>query len=115
MSAGDHRFIPNGADQPNYWVAYLSNPILGPWVVEQMKTANDTVLAGNVPSIGRERYGPAGDPAYDVHTRIERDYFVQTPKEVTISEQLDGAAHSYERSAFEEFGPQLVRRSGRPS
>ena len=89
MSAGDHRFTPNGADQPNYRVAHLSNPILRPWVVEQMKTANDAVLAGNVPSIGRERCGPAGVLPCDVYTRVERDYFVQTPEEVTISEQLD--------------------------
>src|SRR4051794_35643470 len=70
--------------QPTYRVADLSNPILQPWAKEQMKKANDEVLAGKVPFRPRERCYPAGVPGFVVYTLVEPFYFLQTPKQVTI-------------------------------
>src|SRR6185369_4686999 len=49
-----HPYTPNDEGrntgvQPTYRIADLSNPILQPWAREQMKKANDEVLAGGVP------------------------------------------------------------------
>src|SRR5215831_21076893 len=57
-----HPYVPNGQGQPTYRVADLTNPILKPWVIEQMRKANEWVLAGKVPFIARERCWPAGVP-----------------------------------------------------
>jgi hypothetical protein len=70
--------------QPTYRVADLNNPILQPWAKEQMKKANDEVLAGKVPFRPRERCVPAGVPGFLVYTLVEPFYFLQTPKQVTI-------------------------------
>ena len=62
-----HPFIPTDparSTQPTYRVADLTNPILKPWAVEQMRKANEEVLAGKVPYVPRERCWPAGVPAY---------------------------------------------------
>jgi hypothetical protein len=90
MSAPGHPYIPNGVGgQPTYRVADLANPILQPWAIEQMKRANDAVLAGHVPFIARERCWPSGVPGYLVDTRIVPLYFVQTPKEIVTLIQTD--------------------------
>jgi hypothetical protein len=89
MSDPAHPYTPNGGGrQPTYRVADLTNPILKPWAVEQMKKANDDVLAGKVPYIARERCWPAGVPGLNVYTRGQPIYFIQTPKEVTIVNEL---------------------------
>ena len=52
----EHWYIPNGARaQQTNRIADLTNPILKPWAIEQMKKANDAVFAGKVPFIARER------------------------------------------------------------
>ena len=91
MSPPDHPYVPNGgADfagtNPTYRIADLSNPILKPWVVEQMKRANDDVLAGKVPFMARERCYPGGVPEWDIFRRVAPPmvFFVQSPKEVLI-------------------------------
>jgi len=70
--------------QPTYRIADLSNPILQPWAREQMKKANDEVLAGGVPFIARERCWPAGVPTFDIMRRVAPVWVVQTPKEVLL-------------------------------
>src|ERR1051325_10896158 len=56
LSRPDHPYVPNDAsDQPTYRIADLTNPILQPWVREQMKRYNDEVLAGKIPFMARER------------------------------------------------------------
>src|SRR5437762_9272804 len=87
----DKRFpyVDNGAArragiQPTYRVADLTNPILQPWAKEQMRKANESVLAGNVPFRPRERCYPGGVPGFVVYTLIMPFYFLQTEKEVTI-------------------------------
>jgi len=71
--------------QPTYRVADLSNPILQPWAVEQMRKANDWVLAGKVPA--RERCYPAGVPGWVVYTLAEPIFILQTEKQVTMINQ----------------------------
>jgi hypothetical protein len=73
--------------QPTYRVADLSNPILLPWVIEQMRKTNEAVLAGKVPYRARERCHPAGVPAFVTYTLAEPWFFIQTAKQVTIINQ----------------------------
>lgn len=85
-------YIDNGAarrgrTQPTYRIADLANPILRPRAIEQMRKANEEVLAGKVPFRARERCYPAGVPAYLVYTLAEPIYIVQTPKQVTFINQ----------------------------
>jgi len=85
-----HPYIPNGLGaQPTYRVADLSNPILLPWAADQMRKANEEVLAGKVPFIARERCWPAGVPGFLVAARIVPLYFIQTPKELLMIIQND--------------------------
>ncbi len=84
-----HPYVPNDEGrntgvQPTYRIADLSNPILQPWAREQMKKANDEVLAGGVPFIARERCWPAGVPTFDIMRRVAPVWVVQTPKEVLL-------------------------------
>jgi len=90
MSDPAHPYVPNGnGRQPTYRIADLTNPILKPWVIEKMKKANDDVMAGKVPYIARERCWPAGVPALNIYTRGQPIYFIQTPKEVLIVNELN--------------------------
>jgi hypothetical protein len=73
--------------QPTYRVADLSNPILKPWAVDQMRKANDGVLAGKVPFRARERCYPAGVPGWVVYTLAEPIFILQTEKQVTMINQ----------------------------
>ena len=91
MSRPGYPYVPNnGRDfagsNPTYRIADLTNPILQPWVVEQMKRDNDEVLAGKVPFMARERCYPGGVPEFDIYRRVGPPmlFFVQTPKEVLI-------------------------------
>jgi hypothetical protein len=70
--------------QPTYRVADLGNPILQPWAVEQMRKANDEVLAGKVPFRPRESCYPGGVPGFLVYNLAAPIYFLQTDKEITI-------------------------------
>jgi hypothetical protein len=90
MSPKDRPYVPNGGGrQPTYRIADTSNPILKPWVKEQMEKANDAVRAGKVPYITRERCWPAGVPGFTVYTRVQPIHFYQTKKEITIVNELN--------------------------
>jgi hypothetical protein len=89
MSQKGHPYVPNGQGQPTYRVADITNPILRPWAIEKMRKANDDVLAGKVPFITRERCWPAGVPGFTVYTRVQPIYFMQSPKEVVIINELN--------------------------
>lgn len=71
---------------PTYRIADLSNPILQPWVRQQMQSDNDEVRAGKVPFMARERCYPGGVPEFEIFRRVAPPmvFFVQTPKEVLI-------------------------------
>lgn len=70
--------------QSTYRIADLSNPILQPWAAEQMRKANEAVLAGGVAFRPRERCLPGGVPEFVIYALVEPFYFLQTPGEVTI-------------------------------
>jgi hypothetical protein len=75
--------------QPTYRIADLSNPVLQPWVVDQLKKTNGRVLSGKAPFNARERCWPAGVPGFEVFTLIRPVYFLQTRKEVLIINEGD--------------------------
>jgi hypothetical protein len=80
-----HPYIANfRGTQPTYRVADISNPILQPWAREQMRRANEEVLAGKVPFRARERCWPIGVPGFVIYSLVESFYFYQTPEKVTI-------------------------------
>jgi hypothetical protein len=84
-----HPYVDNGAarrtgTQPTYRVADLGNPILQPWAAEQMRKANDEVLAGKVPFRPRESCYPGGVPGFLVYNLVFANRFLQTEKQVTI-------------------------------
>ena len=96
VSEKDHPYVPNGGGQSTFRVADLSNPILRPWVVAQMKKANEEVLAGKIPFTARERCWPGGVPDIDVYERDRPVYFIQTPKEVlVVTEHDEQVRHIY--------------------
>ena len=80
----DNRQARQTNSQPTYRVADLTNPILKPWVVEQLKKANDWVLAGKVPFRARERCYPSGVPSWVVYTLVQPIHILQTPTHVTM-------------------------------
>jgi hypothetical protein len=72
------------APQETVKIADLTNPILKPWAIEQMRKANEDVLAGKVGFTARSRCWPHGVPGfllYPVHPII----FIQTRKEVLMT------------------------------
>jgi hypothetical protein len=84
-----HPYVDNGAarrsrTQPTYRVADLGNPILQPWAAEQMRKANEEVLAGKVPFRPRESCYPGGVPGFLVYNLAFANRFLQTAKQVTI-------------------------------
>ena len=82
-------YVPNGEGrQSTYRIADLTNPILKPWVVDQMRKTNEQVMAGKVPFIARERCWPAGVPGFDIYNRGQPVNFLQTPKMVVIVHEL---------------------------
>jgi len=87
-----HPFVPTdprSVTQPTYRVADLSNPILKPFAVEQMRKANEAVLAGKIPFVARERCWPAGVPAYVLEPPFNITVFIETPKEILMIHQQD--------------------------
>ena len=65
---------------PTFRVADLSNPILKPWVVVELRKINDAVLAGK-PMFNREvRCWTPGVPAFLLDPG--QLFFIQTPKEI---------------------------------
>jgi len=87
-----HPFVPtdpNSSIQPTYRIADLTNPILKPWAVEEMRKANEEVLNGKVPFVPRERCWPAGVPAYVLEPPFNITIFIETPKEILMVHQQD--------------------------
>jgi hypothetical protein len=74
--------------QPTYRVADLTNPILKPWVVEEMRKANNEVLAGKIPFTADSRCYPAGVPSFLLFP-ANPVRFIQTPDQVLMIWQQD--------------------------
>jgi hypothetical protein len=79
-----HPYVSNAvARQETVKIADLSNPILQPWVVEQMRKANEEVLAGKVGFTARSRCWPHGVPGFLLYP-VHPIFFIQTPKIVVM-------------------------------
>jgi hypothetical protein len=65
-------------------VGDLANPILQPWVVEQMRKSNDEVLGGKVAFTARSRCWPHGVPGFLLYP-VHPIFFMQTANEVVMS------------------------------
>lgn len=68
---------------PAFRVADLSNPILQPWVREELRKANEKALSGKTVMHPKERCWPAGVPGFALYPATPV-YFLQTPKEVVL-------------------------------
>src|SRR5689334_9868999 len=81
-----HPYIPNNdaGKQVTVRIADLTNPILKPWAIEQMRKANDDAAAGKEAYEARASCHPGGVPGFLVMRRVNPLYFVQTPKEVVM-------------------------------
>jgi hypothetical protein len=92
VSRPGYPYVPNGDESdfagtnPTYRVADLTNPILQPWVIAQMRRDNDEVIAGKIPFTARERCFPGGVPAWAIFRRVAppMHFFVQTPEKVLL-------------------------------
>jgi hypothetical protein len=81
--------------QPTLRIADLSNPILQPWVREELRKANARALTAVVMFTPKERCWPIGVPGFLLYP-VTPVYFLQTPKEVVmIWEEDHMARHVY--------------------
>ena len=64
-------------------VGDVSNPILQPWVKEQMRKSNEEVLAGKVAFTARARCWPHGVPGFLLYP-VHPIFFIQAPNEVDM-------------------------------
>jgi len=80
-----HPYVSNAvAAQETVKIADVTNPILQSWVVEQMRKANDEVLAGKVGFTARARCWPHGVPGFLLYP-VHPIFFIQTPKQVLMT------------------------------
>ena len=81
--------------QPTLRFADLSNPILQPWVREELRKVNERALTAIVMFTPKERCWPIGVPGFLLYP-VTPVYFLQTPKEVVmIWEEDHMARHVY--------------------
>ena len=74
--------------QPTFPVADLSNPLLQPWVREELRKRNERVLSGK-PGFSRQAScWPIGVPGFLLYP-VQPVYFIQSPKEVVMIWQAD--------------------------
>jgi hypothetical protein len=93
VSDKDHPYIDNAyatrtGKQPSFHVADLSNPMLRPWVREELRKVNRRVLAGEAVFTPKERCWPIGVPGWMLYP-VTPIYFLQTPQVVTMIWQED--------------------------
>src|SRR6266404_2594482 len=75
-----HPFVANGAGQPSFRIADLTNPNLMPWVKDTMKKDIDEVLAGKTAFTAQSSCWPAGVPGFMGYGGPDPIVFLQTPK-----------------------------------
>jgi hypothetical protein len=80
-------FRASGA-QPTFPMADLSNPILQPWVRENLRQRTERILSGKPAFSRNASCWPAGVPAFLLYP-VQPVYFVQSPKEVLMIWQAD--------------------------
>src|SRR6202163_4502447 len=80
-----HPYVSNAvALQETIKIADVTNPILQPWVVEQMRKANAEVLAGKVGFTARSRCWPHGVPGFLLYP-VHPIFFIQTSNQVVMT------------------------------
>jgi hypothetical protein len=87
-----HPYVPNSFPfvsresraQETIMIADLTNPILQPWVIEEMRKSNEEVLAGKTGFTARSRCWPHGVPGFLLYP-VHPIFFIQTAKEVVMS------------------------------
>ena len=87
----DHPYFPNtnsSGQPPTFRVADLTNPILKPWAIQQMRKVNEQVLGGKTMFTREVRCWPLGVPGFLLY-RFQPVYFIQTPKQVWMVLQYD--------------------------
>jgi hypothetical protein len=91
-----HPFVGNGAGQPvTSRVADVTNPILMPWVRDELKKLNDDALGGKLQFTPTAMCRPNGVPGVTL-LRNEPLFIAQTNREVTFLYQSDHQArHIY--------------------
>jgi hypothetical protein len=101
-----HPYIPNAieylsarpnlkvVEQSTFPVADLTNPILRPWVRDELRKLNDRVLKGQPVFEHRASCWPAGVPAFLLAV-VNPIFFIQTEKQVTMISQ--GGDHTARR------------------
>src|SRR6516162_2487088 len=81
--------------QPTLRIADLSNPILQPWVREELRKVNQRALTAMIMFTPKERCWPIGVPGFLLYP-VTPIYFLQTLKEVVmIWEEDHMARHVY--------------------
>jgi hypothetical protein len=84
----DHPYVPNGPEGGTrivtFRIADLSNPILKPWAIEQMRKANELAAAGKSAYEARASCQPGGVPGFLVMGRVNPMYIVQGQREVVL-------------------------------
>jgi hypothetical protein len=91
----DNRLARKLGTQSTNRVADLSNPILQPWVREELRKLNQRALTETMLWTPKERCWPIGVPGFLLYP-VTPVYFVQTPKEVVmIWEEDHMARHVY--------------------
>ena len=69
--------------RPTFRVADLSNPILQPWVRDELQKANARALSGRAAYTPKERCWPIGVPGFVLYP-VFPTYFIQTPEKVVM-------------------------------
>ena len=84
----EHPYVSNvratGARTITLRIADLTNPILKPWAIEQMRKANDLAAAGKQAYEARASCRPGGVPGFMVMGRVNPMYIVQGPRDVVL-------------------------------
>jgi hypothetical protein len=82
-----HPFVNNEVSritgkQPTFRVANLDDPNLKPWVIEELRKANERALSGAAAYSREARCWATGVPAF--HLNPGQMYIIQTPKQVVL-------------------------------
>jgi hypothetical protein len=79
----DNRAARRSGKQSTNRVADLSNPILQPWVREELRKLNQRALTETMLWTPKERCWPIGVPGFLLYP-VTPVYFLQTPKQVVM-------------------------------
>ena len=97
------------ARQETVKIADLTNPILQPWVREQMRKANEEVLAGKVGFTARARCWPHGVPGFLLYP-VHPIFFIQAANDYSIgptlalAQSLEGTGKLVESRIYPQWG-----------